>query len=395
MSEAQQSGLQSCYVDGVTITTIASCVSLLQGTTTGTQFGGVITTSFPEHIQTLPWDPGLFTGTLQVGKAPIAHGSLNTCTVSALNCWLTEVPIIIGSGMSIAGSGKVPGTGSGANPNFAEGTAIMPGSSFPIPLGAPTNPTLTCLVGTGGTLMGGKTYQIAFVEVNNLDTNSSSTALLVPGLSAESSPTGVLCNATTCASNNCVITGSAPATLNATGTIPAQDYRVFASIANGPAGSETLQVPGQGMTCTGTPHVDTNYGCQLGSNTFTITSITTGGDHPNVVDLSNPLVVEIGPVVGSNTSSPPTAHNEGFWARLENLTLALPGTAVANDPNVVFWNPSDQENSGMSFVGITGQVASTTPAETGAWIYIGPHAPNSFVSISRATPTRPAARSTA
>ncbi|HEV2178614.1 MAG TPA: hypothetical protein VGW33_15615 [Terriglobia bacterium] len=280
------------------------------------------------------------------------------------------MPFIIGSGMTLVGSGKVAGTNPlNTNPNFAQGTAIMPSSTFPKPLGQPGLGTSLSCTGTGSVT---GTFIVSFVEVNNLDTNSSTGALAVPGLTAESNASPVL----TCSANQ--IVGSGPAALGAGTTLPAKDYRVFVRASGAAAGTEALQMPatasGSPLVCTlGT--VDPNYACQLGSG-FVINSIQSGGDNPNLVDLSNPLVVEIGPVISPPMSTP---QNEGFGATLQNLTLALPATETANDPNVAFWDPSDQENSGLSFVGFTGETSSAS-ATPGAWMYIGNHAPNSFVS---------------
>lgn len=354
----------ACNVDGGVFTKIADCVTFLTTTLPAAGFGGVITSNVPEHItasQGLPWDPGRFSGVLMLGRG----GNSGACPMSSTpNCWLTEVPIIMGSGMSIVGSGKIVGS------NFSTGTAIVPGSAFPTPLGQPNFPAgnLSCATGTGGSLPSG-TYFVEVVEVNNLDTNASTSALAVPGFSAVSAEQSVMCSA-----NNSTITVTPPSSSSGSNPIAASDYRVFAASSTG---AETLQAPGAGMTCVAGGMIDPAYACKLGSlNTAAINSLQANGDPPNLIDLSNPLVVEIGPVISPGTTS---AQNEGFWALLQNLTLALPGMGLARDPNVAFWNPSDQENSGLSFVNFTGQTSSLS-GETGAWIYIGNHAPNSFVS---------------
>ena len=350
----------ACNVDGNVFKIIGDCVTFLSTGSGGAQFGGVITSNRPEYITSangLPWNPGVFTGVLRLGQG----GNSTSCPATLpYNCWLTDVPIVIGSGMTIVGSGNVPNGNS-----FASGTAIVPSSSFPSPLGQPTGATLSC-----GTTGSGVTYYVQVADVNNLDTNSGASALKVPGFSAPTTETSI-----TCAGGSTLIV-NAPTGTTGTTPLPASDYRVY--VATTP-GSETLQVP----TSCGTPgfgSVDSNFACKLGTGgQATISaSLTTTGDNPNLVDLSNPLVVDIGPVNGSGTS----AQNEGFWAVLQNLTLAQTGSLAANTPNVAFWNPSDQENSGISFVSATGPFGSTTDASLGGgtWIYIGNHAPNSFVS---------------
>ncbi|HEV2175663.1 MAG TPA: hypothetical protein VGW33_00440 [Terriglobia bacterium] len=363
-----------CNVDGNVFPTIASCVSFLTQTS-ATAVGGVITENVPEHITTpvggvggLPWNPGTFSGVLRLG----AGNDQTTCSPSTPNCWLTDVPIIIGPGMRIVGSGKVPG-GTGVSSN---GTGIAASSTFPAPLGKPMYPgtNLSCAVGASGTLSDGN-YFVSIVKVNDLDSYAGpGTPLHVPGLSAESTPVTVNCAFATChASSNCAITAASPG-MAGTG-FAAKDYRVFATLVGGLSGSETLQVPGSGMNCVSGGTVDSAHDCALGStNGFTINTIQTN-DAPNLVDLSNPLVAVIG---GSGQSS-------GFWSVLENLTLVSTGSIGAStNPNVAYWNPTNQENTGINFVGFLGNFGSVATSAGGAgggtWIYIGPHAPNSFVS---------------
>lgn len=353
-----------CLVEsGTAFTEIAQCISQL---TAGGATGGNVKAASPEHITALPWDPATASGNIYLGF----NNEGSQCTDTQPNCWITDVPIVINSGQAIEGVGNVTGGtnlsgGIAEGANISAGTILTWGSTYPAPLGQPTLAAPTCS-GTGGTL---NTVYIAVAEVVNLNTYPSSN-LKAPAPSYPSAVATVSCSGATS------ILIAHPASLGSASTLTPTDYYIFASTSSSSLSALTLQAVTTGLSCTA-GSTDPTYACALTANA-TLTAVQTGGDPPKPYDFTNTLVSEWGPGAGSGT----TSQHIGFWSELRNLTLtAGPSAPTTNTPNIAFWDPSDQENSGLRNVATAGNWGSTVDCALGGGVgvYVGNKSPNSHI----------------
>jgi hypothetical protein len=163
-------GIPTCMVDGRKNKKLQDCVEYF---TSQSLSSGVIYDGVPELFATNPF-PTSFAGTVWLG----AGNSGTTCDSTHIVCWVFEYPLVLPAGVDVRGVASV----TAAN-NFATGTALTFGSNWKAALGAPAQPTLTC-VNSGGTIANGTTVWVQVEWVNNLQTyTGSASSTATPGYS--------------------------------------------------------------------------------------------------------------------------------------------------------------------------------------------------------------------
>jgi hypothetical protein len=351
-----------CYIDGASgvghTPNIAACIAYLNSL--GVTGAGTIYSTVPEDISSQIFYPATFppfSGTIYLNND---IGTSSNCSqVSPFNCWVTEVPLILPSRLSIRGVGAA-GTGTGIRTN--SGTAITFGTSFPAPIGfTGTVPTPNC-INSGGNL-GPGTYFLEATLVNDLMGGTTPTT---PGRGSVSSETSqVTCHGTGSASIAWTISG-----VPTVGTgFAAQEVVAYITAANGASRTELEAKTVSCSTAAGTVDID-GGSCRLPNSgggtsvTLTIMAVGTTGPPPPLVDTSNPMIVEgNGPDTGNANA-----------VDLRDLTLFGSPTGVttplSNEPAVAVLGYTAQEQSGTSQVACYG-------AFTNACIYSGLNSNNS------------------
>ena len=220
---------------------------------------------------------------------------------TAPNCFLLDVPLVLGTGVDLIGQGMITDAG-----NYAAGSAFSFSTKYPSALGQPLLPTISCN-STGGHIGAVGPVDIGVVQSNNLNAGNGS-ATSAPGftiLSVESNPV-TKCTFTSGSTNSISISGVTALTSSNT-AFNAQDIYICAATASG---QEICGGTGSGGTMTCSSSGMTNgLGCSIGSSTLScgsatnqvacLTDIPLGGDsgvagngyiRPPVSDMSNPVI---------------------------------------------------------------------------------------------------------
>jgi hypothetical protein len=299
---------------------LASCIDYLKNTL-GLQ-GGVIYDNFPEDFTVNPFQQGF--------SAEVWFGTgLNstTCDSTHINCWVAEVPLILPSGTTLRGTGRV-GTGN----NQSAGTAFISGTNYHAPLGIPTGHTITA-VASGGSLATGN-YRVQISTVNQRQTAASSATPIV-GISYPTAEAGAIIPIT---GPNGSIAITSPSAVGSS-PLQAKDYYVYVTPLNGAANTETRQLNDAVHLVCVTPGTVDSTGCLMGSNS-TVKSIMTTDNSPPLVDNTNAMIVECGQYSQGNVQ---------FATDLRDITLQAANQGTKS-PNVMLENTC-QEQSG--FLGLT------------------------------------------
>jgi hypothetical protein len=336
-------GIPTCMVDGRKNKKLQDCVEYF---TSQSLSSGVIYDGIPELFATNPF-PTSFAGTVWLG----AGNSGTTCDSTHIVCWVFEYPLVLPAGVDVRGVASV----TAAN-NFATGTALTFGSNWKAALGAPAQPTLTC-VNSGGTIANGTTVWVQVEWVNNLQTyTGSASSTATPGYSPPSTELSITCSL---GSNAESVTVTSPAAAGS-GLLAATGFLIHDSTTSGNEVSGCSAVSNgctaQNVTC-GANGVDTTdpTACKLGS-TATITTIATTatGNPPVLTDTSNCFGVY---------ARGQRAAQLQFGVSLFNLTIAGAhdgsNTSAANEPTCGIVSFQGQEQSGIDGVNINGPWLAT------------------------------------
>ena len=217
----------------------------------------------------------------------------------------TKVPLVLGNGSIVTGSGRVIPGPFGLN----SGTLIAPGTGFPVPMNQPSAPTLTCHSNLGHLSNG--TYRVTLTQVNNINTYApGGIRAVTPGETIGTANEATV----TCSNGTSVqsITFTTPAQQIPGGnaTFESQGTKIY--VTAGASGTEIFDDASNTSNLTCTQSTTFPTACADSTSVTILTLPSTGNPAPKL-NTTNPLVVlgDVGPYSGTNE----------FGIRVSNLVV--------------------------------------------------------------------------